>query len=206
MHKALLLCGLLSSLVYAAINIVVPFRWAEYSVIDQTVSELSAIGTPTRSLWLMVVIPYIVLFAAFGLALVREADGSRWLRLAGWLIVVSSAFNIYWPPMHRREVLAASGGTLTDTLHLVWASMTVLLFVLIMAFAAAAMGSRFRAYTIGSTAVLLASGVLTWRDASNVAANLPTPWIGVWERISIGVFLLWVAVLSLALWPRARQT
>jgi hypothetical protein len=69
--------------VYAGINIVVPFRWAEYSVINQTVSELSAIGTPTRSLWLMLVIPYIVLFAVFGLALVRETDGGRSLRLAG---------------------------------------------------------------------------------------------------------------------------
>ena len=27
-------------------------------------------------------------------------------------------------------------------------------------------------------------------------ANLPTPWIGLWERINISVFLLWVVVLS----------
>ena len=30
-----------------------------------------------------------------------------------------------------------------------------------------------------------------------IAANLPTPWIGVWERINLGVFLLWVVVLAL---------
>jgi flavodoxin len=28
---------------------------------------------------------------------------------------------------------------------------------------------------------------------------LPTPWIGVWERINVGVFLLWVIVLASAL-------
>jgi hypothetical protein len=31
-------------------------------------------------------------------------------------------------------------------------------------------------------------------------ANLPTPWIGLWERININVFLLWVVVLANVLW------
>ena len=48
-----------------------------------------------------------------------------------------------------------------------------------------------------------------WRpdgvDAPRIAANLPTPWIGVWERINIGVFLLWVVVLAIAL-LRIRET
>jgi hypothetical protein len=26
--------------------------------------------------------------------------------------------------------------------------------------------------------------------------NLPTPWIGLWERINISVFLMWVVVLA----------
>jgi len=36
-------------------------------------------------------------------------------------------------------------------------------------------------------------------DQPRLAANLPTPWMGVWERINIGVFLLWVSVLAIAL-------
>src|SRR5262245_61959023 len=32
-----------------------------------------------------------------------------------------------------------------------------------------------------------------------IAANSPTPRVGVWERINIGVFLLWVVVLAIAL-------
>jgi hypothetical protein len=31
-------------------------------------------------------------------------------------------------------------------------------------------------------------------------ANLPTPWIGLWERINISVFVLWVVVLATMLW------
>jgi hypothetical protein len=40
---------------------------------------------------------------------------------------------------------------------------------------------------------------LTFRDAPRVQADLSTPWIGLWERINISVFLLWIAVLAMAL-------
>jgi hypothetical protein len=42
-------------------------------------------------------------------------------------------------------------------------------------------------------------GVLTGLDQPRLAANLPTPWMGVWERISIFGYMLWVAVLAIAL-------
>jgi uncharacterized protein DUF998 len=199
LQKALLLSGLVSSLVYAAVNVVVPMTWDEYSIANQTVSELSAIGAPTRALWIGLVLPYIALFGAFGWGVLKSAGANRWLRIAGWLILVYSAFNLSWPPMHRREVLAAEGGTLTDVLHLVWAGVTVVLFVLIMGLGAIALGRLFRVYTIASVAALIVCGLLTSLGAPNVGANLPTPWIGVWERANIGVFLLWVAVLSISL-------
>jgi hypothetical protein len=199
LQKVLLFSGLLSSLAYTVANVVVPMTWHEYSIANQTVSELSAIGAPTRALWIALVLPHIVLFAAFGWGVLRSAGTNRWLRIVGWLILVYSAFNLYWPPMHQREVIATGGGTLTDTLHLVWAGVTVFLFVIIMGFGAAALGPRFRVYTIASGVALIVCGLLTSSDAPNVAANLPTPWIGVWERINIGVFLLWVAVLSVSL-------
>src|SRR5215471_11886591 len=41
-----------------------------------------------------------------------------------------------WPPMHQRAVLAAGGGTLTDTMHVVWALVTVLLMTTAMGFVA----------------------------------------------------------------------
>jgi len=66
-------------------------------------------------------------------------------------------------------------------------------------FGAAAFGRQFRVYSIASLIILAAFGALTFRDASGIAANLPTPWIGVWERINVGVFLLWVVVLAVTL-------
>jgi hypothetical protein len=49
-RQLLLACGLLSSLLYVAMNVVVPMQWQGYSSAAQTVSELSAIGAPTRPL------------------------------------------------------------------------------------------------------------------------------------------------------------
>jgi hypothetical protein len=101
--------------------------------------------------------------------------------------------------MHQRAALASGGGTLTDTMHLVWAAVTVLLFVLEIGFGAAAFGKRFRLYSIVTMMVLVSFGILVGREAPNVAANLPTPWIGVWERINVGAFMLWVMVLAITL-------
>ena len=62
-----------------------------------------------------------------------------------------------------------------------------------------AFGRPFRLYSIVTLVILATFGALTFRDAPGIAANLPTPWIGVWERINLGVFLLWVVVLAIAL-------
>ena len=66
-------------------------------------------------------------------------------------------------------------------MHIVFAMVTVLLMVLAMGFGAAAFGKRFRHYSIATIVTLLAFGVLTGLDAPQLQANLPTPWMGVWN-------------------------
>ena len=200
-RKSLLVCGILSSLLYVATTIVVAMQWEAYSSASQTISELSAIGAPTRSLWAVPGAIYTLLVTAFGFGVWASAGRIRALRIAGGLILAYGALGVLWPfaPMHLRETLAAGGGTLSDTMHLVLASVTVLLMLLAISFAATAFGTRFRVYSLATLAILTAFGALTFLDAPRIAANLPTPWIGVWERINIGVFLLWVVVLATTL-------
>jgi hypothetical protein len=50
-QQVLLICGIASSLLYAAMLVFVPLFWKGYSSASQTVSELSAIDAPSRSLW-----------------------------------------------------------------------------------------------------------------------------------------------------------
>jgi hypothetical protein len=142
---------------------------------------------------------YTVLAAAFGLGVWASGRGNFPLRIVGGVIFTNALIGLAWPPMHQRAVLAAGGATLTDTLHIAWTVVTNLLFMLAIGFGAAALGRRFRLYSIATMVSLVGCGVLTGMDAPRLQANLPTPWIGVWERISIGVFLLWVVVLAVTI-------
>lgn len=205
LRKTLLVGGILSALLYAAMLVFVPMRWPVYSSAAQTVSELSAIGAPTRSLWVSLGMVWALLYAAFGWGVWRSAGPSRSLRVAGGVIIVAVLFGLFWPPMHQREVLAAGGATLTDTMHIAWTAVNGVLTLLAMGLAAAALGTRSRVYSIATMVILVAAGAVTSLDAPRMQANLPTPWIGVWERVNIGVWLLWVVVLAVTLLRRAPR-
>src|SRR3954464_6870892 len=87
-RKILLICGIVSSLLYVAMNVFVPMQWAGYSSASQTVSELSAIGAPTRPLWIPFGVAYTLLVAAFGWGLWTSARQHRPLRVAGGFVVL----------------------------------------------------------------------------------------------------------------------
>jgi hypothetical protein len=201
-RQILLVCGIAASLLYVAMNIFIPMQFAGYSIADQTVSELSAIGAPTRSLWVPLGLLYSLLTMGFGWGVWRSNSHNRYLRIAGMLLLLDGIFSLYWPPMHLRGAVFS----LTDTLHIVWSAVTVLLMMLSIGFAAAGLGMRFRLYSIITLVVLLLFGGLTGMDAPKIAQNLPTPMIGVWERISIAAFMLWVAVLAIVLLRNKAET
>ena len=205
MRRVLLSCGIVSSLLYIAMMVFIATQWNGYSSASQTVSELSAIDAPTRPLWVPLGTLYTVLMAAFGYGVWLSAQHNRHLRIVGGLLLTYGLFGLGWPPMHQRAVLAAGGGTLTDTLHILWTMVTVLLMLLAIGFAAAALGKRFRTYSILTAVILFACGALTSADAPRVSANLPTPWMGVWERINIAAFMLWVVVLAMTLLRPGRD-
>jgi len=199
-QETLLSCGILAALLYSAMLAFVPLRWGDYSSASQTVSELSAIGAPTRPLWVSLGMVYALLAFAFGLGVWSAAQRNRLLRVVGGALIAQSIVSLFWPPMHLRGALP----TLTDTMHIVFAVTWLLLMLLIMAFGAAAFGKRFRIYSTATLAVFVVFGTMAGMDGRRIAANLPTPWVGIWERINIGASLVWVTVLAVMLLRRAR--
>jgi hypothetical protein len=199
-RKALLVCGIASSLLYALM--ICAIRYEGYNPFSQVPSELTAIGAPTQRLWALLGPIYTLLVAAFGWGIWRSAGRNRAVRIVGGLILAYASLGLLWPfaPMHQREVLAAGGGTLSDTMHVALGGVTVFLMFLAIGFGAAAFGKRFRLYSIATIVVLLVFGGLTFLEAPRLQANLPTPWIGLWERINISVFLLWDVMLCAVLW------
>jgi hypothetical protein len=200
-RKVSLASGIVSSLVYVAANAFGPLRWKAYSSRSQTVSELSAIDAPSRPLVIPLLAAHGALVIPFGWGVWKSAGRDRALRVTGALLMGLGASDLPAPffPMHQREALARGAGSRTDTIHIVVTSVNSLLILLAIAFGSAAFGKRFRLYSIGTILVLVVAGGVTATQASRVEANLPTPWAGVTERIGIGGYLLWQAVLAIAL-------
>jgi hypothetical protein len=203
-EKILLWCGIVSSLLYAVINITVPLQWKGYNVVSQVVSELSAVDAPTRDLWVILSTPYTLLMLAFSWGVYKMSQENRKLLTAAKLLIVYSALGFLWPfaPMHLRETLAAHGGNISDTLHILLGVVTEVIFFLTLGFAAAAFGRKFRIYSIFTVMLLFVFGILTFLEAPAISSNEPTPLIGLWERINIGLFLVWIVVLSIMLLRR----
>lgn len=198
-YNAMILCGLLSSLLYIVMNVLCVMRYEGYHIASQTVSELSAINAPTRKLWELMAAIYSLLSLAFGWGVWIAGIKNRMLSIVGGLLFVNAAIGFFWPPMQQREVLVAEGATLTDTYHIVFTIITVSLMMVTVAFGAAAFGKPFRRYSIITLLILVIFGALAGLAAPRIALNLPTPYVGIWERISIGAYLTWVAVLSIKL-------
>jgi hypothetical protein len=201
-RNSLLLCGILAMLWYVAINILVPLQYLGYNIASYTVSELSAINAPTRTLWFILCIFYSLLFVAFGAGVWLTANGNRKLQIVAVVIIFDSVLGFFWPPMHQRQVIAAGGGTLTDTLHLAWAFVHLILMLLMIGFGAAAFDKNFRIFSIFIVLIFFVFGILTTIESRGIDAGLPTPYVGIWERINIAAYMLWVIVFASLLLKR----
>ncbi len=202
LQRLLLACGIVSSLYYVATTFIGATQWEGYDPISQAVSELFAIGAPSRALVVPLLLIYTVLLYAFGVGVWMSAGGRAALRITGSLIFAKEIFGVIatvWTPIHVRGM----PGTFSDTMHLMFTVAGVFLCMLpAMAFGAAALGRKFRIYTIVTIIVFVACAVWTFLDVPLIAANLPTPWSGLRERINIFSYMLWLMVLAIALLRR----
>lgn len=193
-QKFLLICGILSTILYIATDIFVGLNWHGYSFASQAISELSAIGAPTRSLWIAMTTPFSLLVTAFGVGAWIAAGSKRSLQITGILLTIwgISGYAWYFFPMHMRGAI----GSTTDTMHLVLSAFTVLILVLFVGFGSGAGGKWFRIYSILTIVAMLFFGAVVGQQAPRVAAELPTPWMGIEERISVYAPMIWVIVFA----------
>jgi Protein of unknown function (DUF998) len=197
-RKVLLICGIVSSLLYLATDILASMRWQGYSYKSQAVSELMAIGAPTRSFMVPFFALYGALVIAFGIGIWRSA-GRKWsLRITGILMIAYGAVGeagLLLFPMHLR----GAKGSLSDTMHIIITFALVLFILLFIGFGSAAVGKWFRLYSLATILTLLVFGAWAGMDGARLAANLPTPWLGIKERVNIYSSLLWMAMLAIIL-------
>lgn len=207
-RKILLGCGILSSLLYLfEINILAPMRYPGYSIKSQVPSELFAVDAPANTLMFRAMgTIYVALLIAFGAGVWQSAGDRRSLRVTGALLAVSAVVGYVGSffPMHQREVLAAGGATMSDTMHqIIYGAIASPVTFLYIGFAAYAIRDKwFRVYSVVTILLLLASGGLLAMDSSKIGKNEPTPWVGVNERILIAAYMIWIVVLAIVLLRR----
>ena len=148
------------------------------------------------------VIPYTLLVAAFAAGVWTSAAPKRAARITAAMLLGYAAFG--WAggalfPMRPREELAVSEETLRNTMHIPATALMSLFIVLAVGFGSTLLGKRFRYYSYATIAILLVGAVLASLQGGQIAANQPTPWAGIEERMNSYATMLWVAVLAIGL-------
>ncbi len=210
LRKTLLACGIVSSVLFVVVDIIASCSWETYRFTDQAFSELTAIEAPTRSLMVMAIgIPYNLLVIACSSGVWLSAAYSRnkrFLRFTAIFLLLHALSGFIGGtlfPMHSRGM--AGAGTLTDTMHISFTAIEVLSLFLATGFGAACFGRTFRVYSIITIILLLAGGGIAAMYGGKVAANQPTPGMGIVERLNIYSFMLWATVLAIMLWRKKRD-
>jgi hypothetical protein len=205
MLKVLLLCGILSSLLYVATDMLASWQYESYSYTDQTYSELLATGAPTRPLMLLVSIAYNLLVAAFAVGVWTSASPKRTTHITGAMMVGYAALSMVTPLFFQMDMRGAEV-TPRGSLHGPMTAVMSLFILLSMGFGAFLLGRRFRFYSFATIVILLIFGALTGFQAPQLEAGLPTPWMGFTERINIYATMLWFTVLAIALLRAEKGT
>lgn len=201
-RQGLLACGVAYAVLYPVVNDVIAATIYEgYSRLDQAVSELSATGAPTHTFLTFVSPVFAGLLTAFGIGIWRSAVGRRALRIAGALVAAHGVVSLLWmiAPMSRREVIAAGGSTSADTMHLVLAAATGVFVAAYVTSAAFGFGKIFKLYSAATIVTSLVFGLMS-AQVEQIEAGEPTPYMGLFERIGIGAWLLWMAAMAISLW------
>src|SRR5215203_5226377 len=193
LRKVLLVCGPLSALIYIGWHELAALPWEGYSRISNAISELHFTGTPSKSFldpwqgWVD-----SALLAAFGIGIWLSAQGSRSLRVIGAVMIVPAAMIPLWMIFGEASIAA----------HLALVGVGILCWLVAMGFGAAALGKRFRIYSLVSIGLVVGFFALGFSYVPEANAGQPTPFLGLFERIGFSAYFLWLTVLAVALWHR----
>jgi len=209
-RQLLLGCGVASSVLYIAADLIGTLRYPGYSWLDQEFSELTAQGAPTRPLMLALVeLPYNLLVLAFAAGLWTAAGPHRHAaRLAAAGLAGYTACGFVagtFTPMATRAAMAAGQDTLRNAFHGPLTLVSDLCLAAGMGFAGPLLGPRFRVYSYATIAGLVIFGAVASSQNPQMQTNKPTPGMGLEERVNIYATMLWFVVLAVGL-LRAEAT
>ena len=195
MQRALLLCGILAPLVNLGTDWLAGKLLKGYNRAAQSMTELSAAGSPTRSLVVPLTLVAAVLMLAFGIGVWRLYGRALLPRVVAGLVIGNAiaglVATLLFPPRFGERPTFGSPGVILMFLSVVF-------FVLAMIFGAFAFGGWFRIISIAIPASYILLAVLRFATAAP-AAGTAQLLVGAQERTMAYSFLLWVMALAVHL-------
>ena len=196
LQKILLFCGLLAPLLNLGMDRLAGKLLKGYSFEAQSISELSAYGSPTRSLVISFTLVANALMIGFGVGIFRTAGQGLFPQVVGGLVIGNAAAGlvatIFFPTQFGERPNFLSANVIIMFLGVVF-------FVLAMVFGAVAFKGWFRILSIiiPVSYVLLAMIRFATPTASNAEAVVSL--VGAQERTMSYSFLIWVMALAIHL-------
>jgi hypothetical protein len=132
-RKLLLLCGILSSLLYVGTDLLASWRYEGYSYTDQNYSELLATGAPTRYFMLMVSVAYNLLVATFAVGVWTSVSPRRAAHITGVIMMGYAVLSMITPLFFQMDMRGAEA-TPSGSLHGVMTAVMSVFILLSMGF------------------------------------------------------------------------
>lgn len=206
-NKIFAICGMLGPAIYVFAVVLGGFLWPQYSHIAQPVSDLLANGSPNKTLLDLIMVVYNLLTIAFGFGLLQFVRGGGLNRhemigrIGAWVLMAEGVFGIFdiiFAEDAAGPITAAISST--GILHIVFAGLcsisTILAILLNGIWFKNSSGLRgFGWYSFISVSIVFVTGGMTAYHVSN-----QTGFGGLFERLTMGTWLLWLFVVALTLY------
>lgn len=204
--RLLLYCGIFSSIVYIGADIIAVMYWEGYSYANYTISELIGIDSPTRWFVMPLFLFYSCLIFAFAWGIMRSnSPYNRNLSIGAGCIAIKEVEGVIgtlFTPIHMRGI----PGSMTDVMHGILTMVGVVFMMFGIWFVGKALSKQFKTYSIVTMILLIVGGILAGMQAPNLAKNLPTPGLGIMERLNIYAYMLWIIILAILLMRKNKLT
>jgi hypothetical protein len=185
-RRLFFLCGIAASLVLVAAVVAGGLMRPDYDHLSMAISALVAPGAANKPLLdaLFIAANALLLLFAWAVGMSVRGDGKGSAVTGAVLLAVAALLGLAFPLFPAAT---------TGTLHLALSVALSVVSVLAVLFLALGMKDRdaFWVYSMVSAILLLVSGALA--AAAAIQAN---PLMGLAERVSVGLFLQWIILVS----------
>jgi hypothetical membrane protein len=198
-YRLLAVCGILAPLLYVFTVVLGGILTPHYSHVSNAISELIKAGAPYKTLLDPLFDLYNILIVLFAVGLYHVRNALRSYRAGAILLAATGVagllMTLFFPQDPRGTPLTFAGQMHIALAGVESAFTIVLVFLMGVAFRRDEHWSRFSTYSLVTGALIIITGV-----ATAIATAQGSEILGLLERCTIGLFLLWVFVVAVQLY------